>query len=132
MRQNEREEREMTNEERAVIEAAEVFAQSMVNVNASELPTLRIAGELWNAVLALRAARATPPAPEPGTREVRIAVVIDTSGNAGVAVVTHGDDAEALEYAGEWTDTLIAAQGIVTARIPVIAIPVVAGIVEAV
>jgi hypothetical protein len=74
----------------------------------------------------------TPPAPEPETREVRIAVAIDTNGNAGVAVVTHGDDAEALEYAGEWTDTLIAAQGIVTARIPVIAIPVISGTVEAV
>jgi len=120
----------MTNEERAVIEAAEVFAQSMVNVNASELPTLRIAGELWNAVLALRAARATPPAPEPETREVRIAVVINVIGHTGVAVVTHGDDATALEYAGDWIDSLIAAQGIVTARIPVIAIPVISGTVE--
>jgi hypothetical protein len=63
---------------------------------------------------------------------VRIAVAIDTNGNAGVAVVTDGDDAEAMEYAGEWTDTLIAGQGIVTARIPVIAIPVVPGTVEAV
>jgi len=83
-------------------------------------------------VIAWRKTRATPPAPEPETREVRIAVVIDTNGNAGVAVVTHGDDAEALEYAGEWTDTLIAAQGIVKARIPVIAIPVITGTVEAV
>jgi hypothetical protein len=83
MRQNEREEREMTSEERAVIEAAEVFAQSMANPN--EFPTLRCADNLWHAVFALRAARATPPAPEPKTREVRIAVAIDTNGNAGVA-----------------------------------------------
>ena len=129
MRQNEREEREMTSEERAVIEAAEEIVQWVTSNDAQASLT---SSRLCDAVLALRAARATPPGPEPETREVRIAVAIDTNGNAGVAVVTHGDDAEALEYAGEWTDTLIAVQGIVTARIPVIAIPVVPGIVEAV
>jgi len=128
MKQNDREEHKMTNEERAVIEAADECVQWMSGSNTGILNISR----LIDAVTAWRAARATPPAPEPGTREVRIAVAIDTNGNAGVAVVTHGDDAQALEYAGEWTDTLIAAQGIVKARIPVIAIPVVPGIVEAV
>ena len=128
MRQNEREEREMTSEERAVIEAADEFVQWMSGSNTGILNSSR----LIDAVMAWRAAPATPPAPEPETREVRIAVAIDTNGNAGVAVVTHGDDAAALEYAGEWTDSLIAAQGIVTARIPVIAIPVITGTVEAV
>jgi hypothetical protein len=129
MKQNEREEYKMTNEERAVIEAAEEIVQWVTSNDARASLT---SSRLCAAVLALRAARATPPAPAPETREVRIAVAIDTNGNAGVAVVTYGDDAEALQYAGEWTDTLITAQGIVTARIPVIAIPVVAGTVEAV
>jgi len=126
MRQNDRKEHKMTNEERAVIEAADEFVQWMSGSNTGILNSSR----LIDAVLALRAARATPPAPEPETREVRIAVAIDTNGNAGVAVVTYGDDAEALQYAGEWTDTLIVAQGIVTARIPLIAIPVISGTVE--
>jgi hypothetical protein len=121
MRQNEREEREMTSEELAVIEAARKYNETLDTTD-------------WVAFLAAASALppATPPAPEPETREVRIAVAIDRNGNAGVAVVTHGDDAEALEYAGEWTDSLIVAQGIVPARIPVIAIPVVPGTVEAV
>jgi len=121
MKQNDRKEHKMTSEERAVIEAARKYNETLDTTD-------------WVAFLdaALALPPATPPAPEPETREVRIAVVIDTNGNAGVAVVTHGDDAGALEYAGEWTDTLIAAQGIVKARIPVIAIPVVPGIVEAV
>ena len=77
----------------------------------------------------------TPPGPEPGTREVRIAVVI---GSNNITVVTetcaHRNDVRALEYAHQRIGASIVAQGIVKACIPVIALPVVTvtGIVEAV
>ena len=131
MKQNNREEREMTNEERAVIEAADEFVQWMSGSNTGILNSSR----LIDAVMAWRAAPATPPGPEPGTREVRIAVVI---GSNGITVVTdtcaHRNDVRALAYAHQRIGASIVAQGIVKARIPVIALPVVTvtGIVEAV
>ena len=126
MKQNDRKEREMTNEERAVIEAA----ASVIVCKENFYFQLKALKQLESALCALE--NATPPAPEPETREVRIAVAIDTNGNHGVLVVLYEDDAETLECVHEWTDSVIVAQGIVTARIPVIAVPVVPGTVEAV
>ena len=122
----------MTNEERAVIEAAEELVQW---VTGNDTQKSLNSSRLCDAVMALRAAPATSPGPEPGTREVRIAVVI---GSNGITVVTdtcaHRNDVRALAYAHQRVGASIVAQGIVKARIPVIALPVVTvtGIVEAV
>jgi len=129
MRQNEREEHKMTNEERAVIEAA----RNAIVQRDTYLSQLEALKQLELALCAL--ANATPPGPEPGTREVRIAVVI---GSNGITVVTdtcaHRNAVQALAYAHQRIGAAIVAQGIVKARIPVIALPVVTvtGTVEAV
>ena len=109
----------MTNEERFVLEAARKYNASRDTQDFSAF---------IEAALALPPA--APPAPKPETREICIAVVIGQNGNAGISVVAHGNVTEALEYAHEWADIPVVAQGIVRASIPVIAIPVVTGTVE--
>ena len=112
MRQNEREEREMTSEERAVIEAA----AGVIVCKENFYFQLKALKQLESALCALE--NATPPATKPGHVKVRAAVAVAADGEWAVYGHRDEDDTVVATQAAHLTSSSRPDEYFIEAQVP--------------